>query len=1064
MGKSKNSPAELQAEIQSLRRRIKELEKVKEENGRLRKQLDNQSPDQPESPQATIADPAGGKPKKGETRRTADRQDVGKEVAEERNMLRAIVENLPYPIYVKDSECRFALVNSQTPKAAHISSPEEMIGNSDYDFYAPEYAEMYQSEEREIIRTGKSIVGMERMDPSGLWYSVTKVPYYNSEGRIVGLVGINQDIQKRKEAEAALLKAHEDLEKRVAERTSELTRANRQLQDEIVERKRVAEVLRQNQEAEKEFQNKLTILLELSLDLSHIESVDALCRQAVEAGCERLDFDRLGIWFVDKQGGKVTGTYGIDEQGRLRDERGIENKLESLREDLIACLNSSQPIAFRTEGLLLGDHHARVVGEGTRVSAAIWDGRRVIGYIACDNLLSHRPMTNHDSELLTLYASALGQLVSLKQAEQQIRRERDFNKRLVQTSPAFIVIIDTEGRLRMLNQAMLKALGYSEEEVVGKDYLETFVPPEEHESLKAIFRNIIDHCQSTTNENYVLTKDGRRLLVEWHGQPVIKADGELDYFFGMGIDITERKKAEEALRESEEMYRNLYETALVGLWQTRIEDGKVLKANKTTAEITGYANPQEMMEQAYTTDFFPHQQRQQFLDMLYKHGEVSNYEMHFNFPNGREIDANISGKIFPEKGYVEGAVVDITETKRLQQQLLQAQKLESIGTLAGGIAHDFNNLSAVIVGNASVLQRQAGLPQRVQDALEDIMDASERGSSLTQQLLAYARGGLQKPVATDLKQVVKSVLKILERTAPPQINLLHKPAERVPAVVVDATQIEQVIMNLCLNAIQASEAPSIIEISTFPEQLDEEKADSLNLEPALYVCLQVTDQGCGMDEETIQRIFDPFFTTKFTGRGMGLAATQGIVQSHGGQIRVDSSPGGGTTMSIWLPAAEEHEEVVDAASLRPKPVRAPRGTETVLIIDDEAAVCKTVEKILAPLGYLVISHSDTDEAGEFVRRNGKDIDLVLLDLNMPKCAGDQMYARIRQFCPDIPVLLISGFDKPDVVNKLQETGAGPFVQKPFAIVDLAITIREAIDASGPRSKQEEGPADDEIIR
>jgi CheY-like chemotaxis protein len=301
-------------------------------------------------------------------------------------------------------------------------------------------------------------------------------------------------------------------------------------------------------------------------------------------------------------------------------------------------------------------------------------------------------------------------------------------------------------------------------------------------------------------------------------------------------------------------------------------------------------------------------------------------------------------------------------------------------------------------------------------------------------------------VPTELNPLVKSVAEMLRRTSPPQIELELDLDDGLPKILADATQIEQVVMNLCLNAIQASEPPAVVEVRSWAQTLEAKQAGELDLAEDEYVCLRVQDKGCGMDAPTRKRIFEPFFTTKATGRGMGLPATLGIIHSHNGQIRVDSQAGSGTTITVWLPVATEDQAESITAALPTEPFEPPRGTETILVIDDEEAVVRTVEQILSSLGYIVITHTDTDSATAFVRSNSEDIELVLLDLNMPKCDGRGMLNRITEVRADVPVLLASGFDEQEPIRELLDRGAVGFVQKPFSLMVLARHIRQALDA------------------
>jgi len=481
----------------------------------------------------------------------------------------------------------------------------------------------------------------------------------------------------------------------------------------------------------------------------------------------------------------------------------------------------------------------------------------------------------------------------------------------------------------MMNPAILQALGYTHDEVVGKDYLATFVPPEEHESLGQVFHRLTTTNEPTFNENHVLARDGRQILVEWHGRQVYKPDGQLDYFFGVGIDITQRRKAEQ-------------------------------------------------------------------------------------------------------------------ERARLEAQLYQAQKLEAVGQLAGGIAHDFNNLLVVIMGNASMVKRDASLPPKVREAVGDIMSAAERGSALTQQLLAYARGGLQQPTATDLNRLIRSVVPMLERTAPARIKFDFQLADDLPTVVADPPRIEQVLVNLCLNAIQATTPPGTVTVATSAVTLDPAAAAELQINQGRYLRLDVTDQGCGIEPEIQDKIFEPFFSTKEMGRGLGLSVTHGIVQSHRGQIRVRSQPGRGTTVSVWLPASDQPEAAVMAPDLKFAPPRPPRGSETILVIDDEPVVACALEKLLSSLGYCVVCHTDADQALAFLGTNAEDLHLVLCDLTMPKHSGRDIANIIARKYPHIAVLLISGYDAETVSSQLRGTRAG-FVAKPFSLMALAQAVRDALD-------------------
>ena len=552
----------------------------------------------------------------------------------------------------------------------------------------------------------------------------------------------------------------------------------------------------------------------------------------------------------------------------------------------------------------------------------------------------------------------------------------------------------------------------------------------------------------------ITAADGREKWLWENGQGVFSPSGEVLAIEGYITDITRRTKAE-------------YQNRLLALAIDQITEGvclvdahrRFLFANRACALSHGYS-PEELLGKHISIFHLPEQ-------MEAVQAATDEFERSGSF-KGEVWHRHRDGSIFPmymhafhlrdEDGRSIGIITmmrDLTDQKRaaeererLENQLYQIQKMEAIGQLAGGVAHDFNNLLAVILGNASVVQKNPTLSPKVREAMTDIVEAAERGSALTRQLLAYARGGVQKPVATDLNRLVRALVPILERTAPGGISFVLRLAEALPTVVADPPRIEQIVMNLCLNAIQASQPPAEIAIVTETVQLDGNKAGDLRLAPGRYLLLRVIDHGCGIDPKLHERVFEPFFSTREMGRGMGLAVAHGIVQSHRGQITLESDLGKGATFSVWLPASDERE-----SALQPSPVvtsreRPPRGSETVLIIDDEPRVARTMEQMLSSLGYCTVSHHDADEALAFLDHNSEDVNLVLCDLNMPKHGGREIAATVAERYPGLAVILTSGADE-TTAGIDTSTDAMGYVQKPFTLMSLAKAVRAALDRHGP---------------
>ena len=522
------------------------------------------------------------------------------------------------------------------------------------------------------------------------------------------------------------------------------------------------------------------------------------------------------------------------------------------------------------------------------------------------------------------------------------------------------------------------------------------------------------------------------------------------------LDVTSRKRAEEELRRSREQLAMALEATGMGTWQLDLTTRRA-SVDERWAAILGLS----VEEMPTTADemlalYHPEEQedaRRLIRDHIEGRAPVFEHEHRIRRASGEWIWVQSRGQVMDhdEDGrprHVVGTCVDITGRRRaeaeraeLQAKMQQAQKLESLGILAGGIAHDFNNLLCGVVGAADLaLEDLASHPARVD--LEQIREAGQRATELCRQLLAYSGRGRFLVEPLDLSAVVKAMGHLLQVSISKKVELRYDLERDLPTVEADATQLRQVILNLIVNASEAiGEQEGAVTLSTSVKQCDHDYLRGYiddKLSPGRYVSLEVADTGCGMGPDTLRRLFDPFFTTKFTGRGLGLAATLGIVRGHRGTIKVRSTPEKGTTFEILLPAS--------AAELSATTVVEDerwRGSGTVLLVDDEETARAVGRRMLERLGFEVLLASDGQAALEVLRAH-TEIDLVLLDLTMPRLGGEETLRELRRLRAGLPVLLTSGYNEQESVGRFAGQGLAGFIQKPFQLGALRDAVRAAL--------------------
>jgi len=612
---------------------------------------------------------------------------------------------------------------------------------------------------------------------------------------------------------------------------------------------------------------------------------------------------------------------------------------------------------------------------------------------------------------------------------------------------------DAQGRLLYANPRAIEALGTSPEDFFRMPPVER-IHADDLGSFKHSFAALVREPKSIFTSLRARHQDGSWHWFEANVHSHCNAQGELRVVM-ISRDVTERKAAEQRLSENEERYRQLVEQSPLGIIVHA--DGRMLYANPAAVRLTGASSAADLAGRAFLELVEPASAADVSAQLARVSGgaraeEAVEFGLCRRDGEKRVVIGKSSLVHYGGRSACQYVMSDITDRKRaeqererLQAQLQEAGKLESLGVLAGGIAHDFNNLLAVVLGNVRFVLRQTVLGQtgasgEARAALEDAAGAGESAARLTRQLLAYAGRRAPEVRSVDLSEHARSVSGLLEAAVPKKVRFALDLAAQLPAVRADVAQLEQVTMNLVLNAAEAIGSDEG-EVRIRTGLLAATRADVLawigahRLEPGPFVWLEVADSGCGMDEETQRRIFDPFFTTKQSGHGLGLSAVLGLVRGHGGGISLTSRPGVGTTIRVFLPAAEPAATAEAPLASSATPLRA-----TLLVVDDEPLIRRAVKRILSSSHCRVLEACDGLDAVETFRRHPERIDLVLLDLNMPRAGGEEALRLLRELQPDLPVLLSSGYDGVELAQRLGDERCTAFIAKPYLESELRARI------------------------
>jgi PAS domain S-box-containing protein len=640
-------------------------------------------------------------------------------------------------------------------------------------------------------------------------------------------------------------------------------------------------------------------------------------------------------------------------------------------------------------------------------------------------------------------------------AVEALRESEERYRILVENAPEAIVVLDVEkGRFVDCNENALRLFQLSREELLrhGPAELSPPLQPDGRLSRVAAPEQLASALAGGTSRFEWVHRNSKGEDIDCEVHVVRLPSPGRQLVRGSIVDITGRNRAELALRESEARYRGLVNNATYGIYWVTTE-GELLSVNPALARMLGFDSTEELLALGSSDPLYRDPALRDRLLVEYMNSGRVNAVAEWKRKDGKIIHVNLNGRRTTNPARrvecIEVIVEDITEKMALEKQLVQAQKFEAIGQLAGGIAHDFNNMIGAIIGWADLGMEETEPASRPHRHFEKMRQQADRAAALTRQLLAFARRQILEPRNIDLNQTVTETLSLLEKVIGGDIEIKSSLAHDLALVSADPSQVEQILMNLCFNARDAMPQGGSLYIETGDTVFEEEYCGIQPLaRPGRYSRLSVTDTGTGMDAATLDRIFEPFFTTKELGKGtgLGLAMVYGIARQHGGFVHVYSELGVGSTFRVYLPvsleAVKSSERVQDT-----RPVRG--GTETILIAEDHEGLREIAREALANLGYRVILATDGEEAVREFLDPLNHVDLLLMDVVLPKLGGPQAYARMCNARPDVPAIFATGYGADIKLLRQARQQGLPILQKPYSPRDLARKVRETLDQHRP---------------
>ncbi len=932
-------------------------------------------------------------------------------VSERETLLRTIVESSPECVKLLTPDGTLLQMNPAGLAMLDADGPEQVVGQRAVDLVVPEHREAFLALIRRVAAgaPGRLEFEVTTLKGSRRWLGTNMVPLRPKEGG---------------PAESILALTHE-----------------------ITERRRAAAV----QEA----------TYRISQATLATENLQALLAEVHRIVGGLMPANNFYVALYDQDANLLSFPCFVDEADPEHDVaprpplRGMTEYVLRTGKPLLATPDVYDDLVARGEVELIGAPSIDWVG------APLTIRDRTIGVVAAQSYSEGVRYREQDKDILMFVSSQIAMAVERKRAEDALRQQTQLLGQIVENIPVMLAFLDPAGRhVTWGNREWTRALGYTVQDTRDRDIFAAMYPePADQERV----RESVGNPPGQWTDFRTRTRDGRVVDTTWAN--VALAQGG---WLAIGMDVTARKRADEALRQSEERYRAFIEQSSEGVSRLEMvppvpiglpeeemvdriyEAGILAECNDAMARMYGFAAARDMIGTRLVDlhDRTDPANRHQVLAFVRSGYRQVDSETHERDRDGRPrvFLNNVVG--FVEDGLlvrVWGSQRDVTEQRHLEEQFRQAQKMEAVGQLAGGIAHDFNNLLTAILGNTQLLLRDLPPGDASRSDVEEIRKASERAAALTRQLLAYSRRQLLQPEVLDLNVVVADMDRMLRRLIGEHIVLATALAPDLGRVRADPSQFEQVIVNLVVNARDAMPDGGRLTIETANVDLDEAYVEQhLGAAAGAYAMLAVTDTGTGMDAVVRAHLFEPFFTTKEVGKGtgLGLATVYGIVKQSGGYISVYTEPGHGSSFKVYLPRTAPLPQATAPTASRPT---AARGSETILIVEDEAAVLALSRRALEKQGYDVLAAANPADALRIVERHGGPIHLLLTDVVMPGMSGRELAEQLAARRAGIRVLYMSGYPGDAITQGGTLAAGSAFLSKPFAPDGLARKVRDVLD-------------------